>query len=530
MKFAKHLVTFVTLASVSALAQTDPAPVEAAVPDSSAAQPIAEAPAVPASEIAPADSAAVDSTAQNADVVADVVADSNAVAEAAADSNAVASVAPEAVSDTAVAPQVADTVKAEQDVAAAPAPDTTQPAKPNMDSLFAAAAVPIATMDTAEMVDSAALKQQASEQTALPASPLDKILHGNSYNPVANEAAAATVGGEMSMPHKMFNRRFAYFEPVDQEGVVSFGQSTTYFFAFDNNSNLALVTAGLAKESFGFMLQGAVSKKWSYVDDDDTGAEETVKGTAAGSAIGGTVSARFAGLDMALRVAYDQPEGEASVLGGDVEVESDIWNLGGKFIISKPGRISWSAGLSVYRYNSKNKVTEKSVFEQGGRYYLAITTAHMTDSTARVEVVPEFNFGGAILANEKARVYMGLNMAAPLASYDRIKNVCSRHNEYALMATPNILGEVMLGSHVVTYGSASHQWDVFRYRDSYINDVSTKSMDISSGVTTANVGMRLDYEMVALEVAFTKQFLSNPFGAFSSTDEVMTSIGMFINF
>lgn len=524
MKFAKHLVTMVTLASVSALAQTDPAPVEAAVPDSSAAQPVAEAPAVPAPEIAPVDSAAVDSTAQNADTVAEVVADSNAVAEVAAEPVADSTVA---LADTAAVPQVADTVKAEQNVAAAP--DTVQPAKPNMDSLFAAAAVPVATMDTAEVVDPVA-KQQVSEQTAIPASPLDKILHGNSYNPVANEAAAATVGGEMSMPHKMFNRRFAYFEPVDQEGVVSFGQSMTFFFAFDNNSDLALVTAGLAKESFGFMLQGAVSKKWSYVDDDDTGAEETVKGTAAGSAIGGTVSARFAGLDMALRVAYDQPEGEASVLGGDVEVESDIWNLGGKFIISSPGRISWSAGLSVYRYNSKNKITEKSVFEQGGRYYLATTTAHMTDSTARVEVVPEFNFGGAILANEKARVYMGLNMAAPLASYDRIKNVCSRHNEYALMATPNILGEVMLGSHLVAYGSASHQWDVFRYRDSYINDVSTKSMDISSGVTTANVGMRLDYEMAALEVAFTKQFLSNPFGAFSSTDEVMTSIGMFINF
>ena len=204
--------------------------------------------------------------------------------------------------------------------------------------------------------------------------------------------------------------------------------------------------------------------------------------------------------------------------------------MGGKFLISKPGTISWSAGLSIYRYNSKSKITERSVFEQGGKYYLATSTAHMTDSMARVEVIPEFNFGGAILSHEKARVFMGLNMMVPMASYDRIKNVCSRHNEYALMAIPNILGEVMLGSHVVAFGSASHQWDVFRYRDSYINDVSTKSMDISSGITTANLGMRLEYEMAAVEVAFTRQFLSNPFGAFSSTDEVMTSIGMFINF
>ena len=527
MKIVKRIATFVAVASVSIMAQAEPAVAapENAAADSAVAQPAAEvagatevatvaAPAAP--EVAPADSSVADSTAQNAEPAATEEA-RETVAEAVADTAA-------PVADSTVAEAAAlDSAKTEQNVAVA-APDT---AKPQVDSIAPVETVPVAAVDTpAVKVDSI----PAEKKSGPVASPLDNILHGNSYNPVANEAAAATVGGEMSIPHKMFNRRFAYFEPVDQEGVVSFGQDMTYFFAFDNNNDLALVTAGLARERFGVMLQAAVGKKWSYVDDDNTGAEETVKGTAAGTALGGTVSAKLAGMDLALRVAYDHPEGENSVTGSETEVESDIWNLGGKFVISKPGRVSWSAGLSVYRYNSKNTVTEKSIFEQGGRYYLATTTAHLTDSTARVEVVPEFNFGGAILSHEKARVFMGLNMAAPLASYDRIKKVCSRHNEYALVATPNILGEVMLGSYVVAYGSASHQWDVFRYRDSYINEVSTKSMDISSGVTTANVGMRLEYELAALEVAFTKQFLSNPFGAFSSTDEVMTSIGMFINF
>ena len=119
---------------------------------------------------------------------------------------------------------------------------------------------------------------------------------------------------------------------------------------------------------------------------------------------------------------------------------------------------------------------------------------------------------------------------APLATYDRIVDVCSRHNEYALVTTPNILGEVMLGKYVVAFGSASHQWDLVRYRDSYIRDVSTKTVDISSGFTTANIGFRLEYELAALELAFTKQFLSNPFGSFSTTEEMATSIGMFINF
>ena len=125
---------------------------------------------------------------------------------------------------------------------------------------------------------------------------------------------------------------------------------------------------------------------------------------------------------------------------------------------------------------------------------------------------------------------MGLNMAVPLIAYDRIRNICSRHNEYAFVATPNILGQVNLGSYVMVFGSASHQWDIFRYTDSYINDVSTKTMDISSGMTTANIGLRFDYEMAAVEMVLTRKFVQNPFGAFSNTDEIATSIGMFINF
>lgn len=348
---------------------------------------------------------------------------------------------------------------------------------------------------------------------------------------MANEAAAATVAGEMAMPHKMVNRNFAYFEPVDEEGVVSFGKNITYFFAFDNSKHLALVSAGLAMSRFGVLLQAAVGKKWSYVDNDNSGAEETIKGTEAGTAVGGTVSAKLAGLDFALKLGYEHPEGELSVQGGDVENEAEIWNLGGKFLVSRAGKsVSWTAGIGVARYNSKNTRTERSIFEQNGKYYIATSTTHTTDSTARVEVVPEFNIGWAVLKQEKGRVFMGVNTEIPLMAFDRIEGVCSRHNEYAMTVTPNILGEVMLGKYVVAFGSASHQWDLIRYRDSYIGDVSTKTMDISSGITTANVGLRLEYEMAAIEMAFTKQFLSNPFGSFSTTEEMATSIGMFINF
>lgn len=495
---------------------------------------LAQEPVFPAPEPQPAsqdfqtlqEPAAADSTAQPADSAAVVQAPADSAASAAvetavadsvpADSETVAaSVVPDSAATAPVDTAKADTVAAAPDTTVkadtvAAKPDTTAPA------VVAVAEAP---------VDTAKPEEKVVE------SPLDKILHGNAYNLVANEAAAATVASEMAIPHKMVNRNFAYFEPVDEEGVVSFGQNMTYFFAFDNSNSLALVSAGLAMNRFGVLLQAAVAKRWSYIDDDKSGAEETVKDTEAGTAVGGTVSAKLAGLDFAIKLAYEHPESEISIQGGDVENEADIWNLGGKFLISRAGKsVSWTAGVGIVRYNSKNTKTERSIFEQNGKYYIATATTHTTDSTARVEVVPEFNIGWAVLKKERGRVFMGVNTEIPLMAFDRIERVCSRHNEYALTVTPNILGEVMLGKYLVAFGSASHQWDLIRYRDSYINDVSTKTMDITSGITTANIGMRLEYEMAALEMAFTKKFLSNPFGSFSTTEEMATSIGMFINF
>lgn len=444
-----------------------------------------------------------------------------------ADSQAVATDSAAVVDTTAAAP--ADTAK--PDTVAAVAPDTTardtvQPVaeQPKADSAIAPATVALAPADT-----SATAKPVETEPEI--ETPLSKILHGNAYNLVGNEAAAATVAGELGMPHHMANRNFAYFEPIDEEGVVSFGKGTTFFFAFNNSEELALVSAGLAREKFGVLLQGAIGKRWSYVDNDNDGSEETIKETTAGTALGATVSAKLAGLDLAIRGVYLHPQSEGSIHNGDVEKDSENWNLGGAFAVSKAGkRVSWTAAIGVQRYNSKFTTVERSIIERDGRHFLATSTTHMTDSTARVEVVPEFNIGWAVLRHEKGRVFIGLNTMAPLATYDRIVNVCSRHNEYALVTTPNILGEVMLGKYVVAFGSASHQWDLVRYRDSYMREVATKTVDISSGFTTANIGFRLEYELAALELAFTKQFLSNPFGSFSTTDEMATSIGMFINF
>ena len=132
-----------------------------------------------------------------------------------ADSQAVATDSAAVVDTTAAAP--ADTAK--PDTVAAVAPDTTardtvQPVaeQPKADSAIAPATVALAPADT-----SATAKPVETEPEI--ETPLSKILHGNAYNLVGNEAAAATVAGELGMPHHMANRNFAYFEPIDEEGV-----------------------------------------------------------------------------------------------------------------------------------------------------------------------------------------------------------------------------------------------------------------------------------------------------------------------
>ena len=360
---------------------------------------------------------------------------------------------------------------------------------------------------------------------------LSKVLHGNAYNIVNNEAAAANVNGELAIPHRMNGRQFAYFEPIDQEGVVSFGSDFTFFFAFDNSMDLGVMTAGLAMPSFGIRLQAAVDKSWTYSDNDASGREETTRNTKAGTLAAGTISAKLLGLDLAINAAFDHPEAENYTSTNGVERTDDIWDLGGNFLISKKGgSISWTFGVGILRFNSSNKEVQQTVYTKNSHNYISTIVNNTIDSAARVEVVPQFNVGGAILSHAKGNVFMGLNTSFPLVMYDRIENVCSRHNEFGISITPNILGEAAIGQYVIVFGSASHQWDLFRYRDSYINHESVKSVSISSGTTTANVGMRAEYELVALELTFTKMFIRNPFGSFSSEDDFATSIGMFINF
>jgi len=364
------------------------------------------------------------------------------------------------------------------------------------------------------------------------------ILHGNAYNTVGNEAAAPTVKSETSLPHKMYGRKFAYAEPVDSYGALSFGESTTYFMVFSNNSayssysNIGLVTLGFATKSFGLSIDASVGKSWEYTDDDITGAETTQKYTAPGSLIGATFSTSLLDLDLGLNVTYADMHGSYFTNADNAEEERDAWDLSADLVVANPNGslFSWNFTLHFYRTHTLYSNKSQSLREENGKTYITTYTTTETDTTSRIEVVPEINLGAAVLKNEKARIFLGLNTLIPFIAYDRIQGVVSRHNEYGLIFTPNILAEVSFNKYIMAYGCVSYKWDALWYRDSDIKNTSLESILTQTETTSAVLGVRFQYEFAALEMAFTKQFLQNPFGSFSDHEAVAMSLGAFVNF
>lgn len=356
------------------------------------------------------------------------------------------------------------------------------------------------------------------------------ILHGNAYNTVNNVAAAPTIGGDMAIPHKMHGHKVAYLEPVNENGVAAFGESTTYFLGFDNSEDLGLITAGFAFHKFGLSLETALGKNWTYKDTPSS--EENTFETKAGTMAGATVSFLAGSTDLALQFAYINPEEQKNVSGGPSETTYDIWDIKGKLLIANTSssNFAWSLGINFLRHNSSLKTVEKTTQVINGATYLKTTEKTVIDSSSRIEVIPELNIAGTVLSTDKSRLLLGLNTMVPLAAFDRIEGVCSRNNVYSAYLSPNVLAEMSLNKYLLVFGSAEYQWNIFKMSDSLIKETTTQSYEINSGSTTVSLGTRLQYETLAVEMAFTKQFLQNPFGSFSNTDAIAISIGALFNF
>ena len=527
MNIQKSIPLFLLSAAILTYAQTA-APTQA--PATTAAPAPAETAA--AAPAAPAEPAAAPTTAPATDPTATPAAEAPAAQDSATAFVQEAPAATQApASDSTAAPEfqqefvpefTAEPAPAKQDSAKAPvaAADTTKPAAtPAVDT----------TAKVAAAADTAKKAPAAKPQPPEPPHMLD-VLHGNAYNQAQNEAAAPTVNGNIAFPHKMRGLKLGYIEPVDDMGAVSFGERATYFFVFDNSQDLGMLTAGLALNRFGFTIGGAVDKNWTYATYAKH--EETYRNTSGGTLAAATFSMKAGSVDIALRGKYVNPKNTKYVNIPGSETDLKIWDAMGTLAVSKSNnnKFAWTAQVSVLRHNSE-KFSQSLVEEiVDGKSKVVIHTVTATDTTARVEVTPEFNFGSRILQSEKARIFIGLNTALPIVVFDKLDNYRETETTYALTTAPNVLGEIALNTHFMVFGSVSHRWEIFQYGIYEQDLTSIKTLDVQSGKTEANLGARFQYEQAALELAFTKTFLQNPFGSFSDHDNIAMSIGAFIMF
>jgi hypothetical protein len=117
-----------------------------------------------------------------------------------------------------------------------------------------------------------------------------------------------------------------------------------------------------------------------------------------------------------------------------------------------------------------------------------------------------------------------------MAMYGEIDSVCDKHMEASLLIEPNILGEVQLSKYFMAFGGASYDWVAAMFADRELNKEETKTIVSTMGGTTVNLGARFEYGPAAVELAFTKQFLENPFSGFADKGSIVTSLGAFIFF
>ena len=325
----KFLLLLALGLAASVQAQNAPA----TAPANAAVVPVAEpAPATPAAQPAPAPAPANAASAA-AVPVAEPAPAAPAAQPAAAPANAAEPIAvaePAPAADSAAAPEQAAT----------PADSAAAPEQ-------------VAVADSAKAATDS-LANDTSKVAKAPVNKLGDILHGNAYNTVWNEAAAATIGGNIGYPHFMYGSKLAYFDPVAQQGAVAFGDSWTYFLSFDNNANMGLLTAGIAFQKFGASLDYSMGKHWRYTDHADK-SEETEKSTDAGSMVGANVSANFGSFDVLLSGHYMTPYGDYFLSLPDSETEEDAWAASGYVGLSYSGDVYyWTLGVEGMRNEYKH--------------------------------------------------------------------------------------------------------------------------------------------------------------------------------
>lgn len=356
---------------------------------------------------------------------------------------------------------------------------------------------------------------QATAQDAPVAAPngVFNVLHGNAYNMVGNEAGAATIGGNMLSPYKMYGSNLLYVEPSGENATLALTKGgITYLAAFDNTAslgnitkglpqtgdleNLGIITVGMAFGGMGFALDFGLDKTWESVEVGDN--EESTSTTAAGDVINLKFGMSLGAFDLTANAYWLTFNEEVDTETDAAETDNDYWDLGLNVNISNGPSAKtffWSVGLNVLRQASE------TITEAGN------TKTEVTHDDAFFEIQPYANIAFPVLSSDMAQVFIGTNTRIPFIFFDETG---SDRSYFGLYTTPNVLAEITLNENWILYGGANYDWKVLGH---YGEEVKASKTDASqwsmkTNAPMANAGLRFQYKNLILEASIADQLSS----------------------
>lgn len=339
------------------------------------------------------------------------------------------------------------------------------------------------------------------------------VLRGNAYNFVGSELAATTVADQLDYPYMMALGQFLYVEPTNALGYVAFNKGLTFYGGLDNSSaDVGLFTAGIATAGFGLGLDIGLSK--SFVSDGDDDA--TVVN--AGDDLGVTFAMPLGAYALSLEAGWLTIDDEVST----DNVEDDYWELSliARFTNSPSATtLGWTAGALLLRHAETTEMT------------MAGQSSTSATGNSRVEIDPYFNLAAQILGNDMARVMIGSNNTLGIQIYDGGDAGIKSHTEFGLQLEPNIWADFALNENFLFFGGVSHNVLLFGYESvKYVDGDKISAIQLHTERTRAQLGLRAQYKMVAVEASLTNEVYTKTVAAIFNGDNIVADLGIFLNF
>lgn len=339
------------------------------------------------------------------------------------------------------------------------------------------------------------------------------VLRGNAYNFVGSELAATTVADQLDYPYMMALGQFLYVEPTNALGYVAFNKGLTFYGGLDNSSaDVGLFTAGIATAGFGLGLDIGLSK--SFVSDGDDDA--TVVN--AGDDLGVTFAMPLGAYALSLEAGWLTIDDEVST----DNVEDDYWELSliARFTNSPSATtLGWTAGALLLRHAETTEMT------------IAGQSSTSATGNSRVEIDPYFNLAAQILGNDMARVMIGSNNTLGIQIYDGGDAGIKSHTEFGLQLEPNIWADFALNENFLFFGGVSHNVLLFGYESvKYVDGDKISAIQLHTERTRAQLGLRAQYKMVAVEASLTNEVYTKTVAAIFNGDNIVADLGIFLNF